>query len=35
MKTTFVLDSDKEFLNFADRHLKIYGFQVQLFQDPA
>ena len=35
MKTTFVIDGDKEFLSFADRHLKLFGYQVQTFSDDA
>jgi len=31
MKVGFVLDSDREFTAFAERHLTIFGYQVQIF----
>jgi DNA-binding NtrC family response regulator len=33
MKVGFVLDSDREFTAFTERHLTIFGYQVQIFSN--
>ncbi len=34
MKISFIVDGDKEFLSFAERHLTIFGYQVYSFTSP-
>lgn len=35
MKTSFVADSNRDFLSFAERHLTLFGYQVSSFKSTA